>query len=89
MQINIHWGEFRGPVNRTEVKMRATTKETEEPGMLYKYEIDLRGYLPFALFKNRQTKQWLPMEVMAPTLSKQVIFYTKKLVDAYEEQYNL
>ena len=50
MQINIHWGEFCGPVNRTEVEMTAITKQIKNPGKLYKYEIDLKGYLPFALF---------------------------------------
>jgi hypothetical protein len=86
MQINIHWGEFCGPVNRTEVEMTAITKQIKNPGTLYKYEIDLRGYLPFALFKNIQTKQWLPMEVAIPHISKQVIFYTKKFVDEYEDK---
>ncbi|QEC66344.1 hypothetical protein FRZ67_03115 [Panacibacter ginsenosidivorans] len=89
MQINIHWGEFIGPANRTEVKANAINKETGNSIALYKYDIDLKGYLPFSLFKNIQTNKWLSPEVIAPEVSKQVIFYVEKIVDEYENKYNL
>lgn len=89
MQINIHWGEFIGPVNRTEVKTNTINNETGNSSALYKYDIDLRGHLPFALFKNIQTSQWLSVEAMQLPVSEQVVFYTKKIVDEYEDKYSL
>lgn len=89
MQINIHWGEFVGPVDRTEVKMLATEKGRRIQSELYKYKIDLKGYLPFELFKNKQTKQWLQMEKSISPPSRQVVFYTKKLVDEFEDKYKM
>jgi hypothetical protein len=89
MQINIHWGEFIGPVNRTEVKKNTLNKETGNANTLHKYDVDLRGYLPFALYKNVQTNQWLSAEAVDAAISEQVIFYTKQIVDDYEDKYNL
>ena len=89
MQIKIHWGEFIGPVNRTEVKINTTNKETGNTSAFYKYDIDLRGYLPFALFKNIQTSQWVSEKAIHLPVSEQVVFYTKKIVDEYEDKYIL
>lgn len=89
MQINIHWGEFIGPVNRTEVKIKTMNKGTGNTAALYKYDIDLKGYLPFALFKNIETSKWLSAEAMHLPVSEQVVFYTKKIVDEYEIKCNL
>jgi hypothetical protein len=89
MQINIHWGEFIGPVNRTEVKIKTINKETGNATAHYKYDIDLRGYLPFALFKNIGTSKWLSAEAMHLPVSEEVVFYTKKIVDEYEIKYSL
>jgi hypothetical protein len=89
MRINIHWGEFRGPVERTEVKISATAKSPENMCKLYKYDLNLRGYLPFVLLKNMQTGQWLNQEVATPAISKEVIGYAKQFVDDYEHKHNL
>ena len=89
MQINIHWGEFIVPVNRTEVNKNTLNIETGNANTLHKYDVDLRGYLPFALYKNVQTNQWLSAEAVDAAISEQVIFYTKQIVDDYEDKYNL
>jgi len=89
VQINIPWGEFVGSANRTEVKTNTINKETGKSTPLYKYDIDLRGYLPFALFKNIQTHQWLSKDAIDASVPEQVIFYTKKITDEYEDKYNL
>ena len=52
MRINIHWGEFCGPVERTEIKFPLVEQEQEENYPVYKYKMELRGYLPFALLKT-------------------------------------
>jgi len=44
----------------------------------------LRGYLPFTLFKNYTTKQWIDTSPTEPSISKQVIFYAKKIIDDFE-----
>jgi hypothetical protein len=84
MRINIHWGEFRGPVERTEIKFPLDEQELEENYWVYKYKIELRGYLPFTLFKNIHSKNWIAEEVIDPSISDQVIFYAKKIIDDFE-----
>jgi hypothetical protein len=78
MIINIHWGEFCGQVERTEIDLLSSHKEKEESHPLYKYFLQLRGYLPFTLFKDIISKQWVPNPVVDPSISRQVIFYAKK-----------
>ena len=82
MIINIHWGEFCGPVQRTKINFLPSQKEKSHP--LYKYYMQLRGYLPFTLFKDINTKQWIANPVIDPSISNQVIFYTKKFIDDFE-----
>ncbi len=78
MIINIHWGEFCGQVERTEIDLLSSHKEKEESHPLYKYFLQLRGYLPFTLFKDIISKQWVvPNPVTDSSISSQVIFYTK------------
>jgi hypothetical protein len=85
MRINIHWGEFCGPVERSEIKFPPLVgQEQKENYPVYKYKMELRGYLPFALFKNIHTKKWIANQVMDPSISDQVIFYTKKIIDDFE-----
>ena len=59
MRINIHWGEFCGPVERTEINFSAPEiKDKNYPA--YNYYITLKGYAPFALLKNIHTiNGWL------------------------------
>jgi len=89
MRINIHWGEFCGPVERSEVKLAPHGKRRQDNCEAYKYETELKGYLPFALFKNIQTKQWILDQSVDPAISQQVIFYTKKIIDDFESEYKL
>ena len=84
MRINIHWGEFCGPVERTEIKFPLVEQEQEENYPVYKYKMELRGYLPFALFKNIYTKKWIADRVIDSSIPDQVIFYTKKIIDDFE-----
>jgi hypothetical protein len=86
MIINIHWGEFCGPVERTETNFVSTKKENDKNHPLYKYYMQLRGYLPFTLFKDIITKQWIANPVIDPSISNQVIFYTKKFIDEFESR---
>jgi len=44
----------------------------------------LRGYLPFTLFKDIISKQWVSNPVIDSSISSQVIFYTKKFIDDFE-----
>lgn len=84
MIINIHWGEFCGQVERTEIDLLSPHKKKEEGHPLYKYFMQLRGYLPFTLFKDIISKQWVPDTVRDPSISRQVVFYTKKFIDDFE-----
>jgi len=49
----------------------------------------MRGYQRFALFKNIKTHQWLSKDAIDASVPEQVIFYTKKITDEYEDKYNL
>jgi hypothetical protein len=84
MRINIHWGEFCGPVERTEIKFPLFENEQEKSFRVYRYYMKLRGYLPFALFKNILTKKWMANQAIDSSISDQVIFYTKKIIDDFE-----
>jgi hypothetical protein len=46
--------------------------------------MELRGYLPFTLFKNIHSKKWIANQVIDSSISDQVIFYTKKIIDDFE-----
>ena len=85
MRINIHWGEFCGPVERTEIKFPPPVgQEQKENYPVYKYKMELRGYLPFTLFKNIHSKKWIVDQVIDSSISDHVIFYTKKIIDDFE-----
>ena len=84
MRINIHWGEFCGPVERTEIKFPLVEQGQEENCPVYKYKMELRGYLPFTLFKNIHSKKWIANQVIDSSISDEVIFYTKKIIDDFE-----
>jgi hypothetical protein len=84
MQMTIHWGEFCGSVERTEINFPSSKNETKNSYPAFKYDMRLRGYLPFSLFKNIQTKAWVRGYLIDPSISRQVIFYTKKFIDEFE-----
>ena len=77
-------GWICGQVERTEIDLLSPHKEKEESHPLYKYYMQLRGYLPFTLFKDILSKQWIPDPVIDASISRQVIFYTKKFIDDFE-----
>jgi hypothetical protein len=86
MRINIHWGEFCGPVERTEINFPASEiQDKNYPA--YNYCINLKGYVPFALLKNIHTNRWLVNQQIDSSISRQVIFYTKKIIDDFELKY--
>ena len=82
--MNIHWGEFCGSVERTEINFLSPKNELKTGYPAFRYNMNLRGYLPFSLFKNIQTSAWLTGYLINPSISKQVIFYTKKIIDEFE-----
>jgi len=84
MIINIHWGEFCGVAERTEIDSPITANQKETKNLVFKYSLLLRGYLPFTLFKNLITREWMVGSPIHPSISKLVIFYTKKLIDEFE-----
>jgi hypothetical protein len=84
MIINIHWGEFCGQAERAEIDLLSADKEKKENRPLYKYLMLLRGYLPFTLFKDILSGQWVTNPIMEPSISSQVVFYTKKFIDDFE-----
>ena len=84
MIINIHWGEFCGEVERTEIDFLSSHKQKEKHHPFYKYFMRLKGYLPFTLFKDILSKQWISDPVIDASISRQVIFYTKKFIDDFE-----
>lgn len=84
MTINIHWGEFCGAAERTVIHFPMGANSKEIKNSVYQYYMLLRGYLPFTLLKNYTTKQWIDTSPIEPSISKQVIFYTKKIIDDFE-----
>jgi hypothetical protein len=84
MTINIHWGEFCGAAERTEIHFPIGANPKEINNSVYQYYMRLRGYLPFTLLKNYITKQWIDTSLIEPSISQQVIFYTKKIIDEFE-----
>ena len=84
MIINIHWGEFCGAAERTEIEFPITSNQKETKNLVFQYCLHLRGYLPFTLFKNFMTRQWVADSPVHPSISKPVIFYAKKLIDDFE-----
>ena len=89
MRINIHWGEFGGPIKRAEIKFSIYGNERKDEYGAYKNDTELQGYLPFALFKNNQTKQWVLDQPVDPCISDQENFYTKKMTEDVEQAYEL
>ena len=88
MIINIHWGEFCGQVERTEVDLLSPPRQIAEGHPLYRYFMRLKGYLPFTLFKDVTSKQWIANPVIDPSISRQVVFYTQKFIDDFEGKTN-
>ena len=84
MHINIHWGEFCGSAERTEISFLSSKNKLKSGYPAFRYNMRLRGYLPFSLFKNIQTSAWMTGYLINPSISKQVIFYTKKIIDEFE-----
>lgn len=84
MHMNIHWGEFCGPVERTEIIFSPQNKQHQPNYPAFRYDMKLRGYLPFSLFKNIDTKIWVTGCIINSSISNQVIFYTKKIIDEFE-----
>jgi hypothetical protein len=82
--INIHWGEFYGAAERTEIHFPIGANPKEIKDSIYQYYMLLRGYLPFTLLKNYTTKQWIDTSPAEPSISKQVIFYARKIIDEFE-----
>jgi hypothetical protein len=84
MQINIHWGEFCGAVERTQIIFTPRNNKNQPNYPAFRYNMKLRGYLPFSLFKNLDTKAWVTGCSINSSISNQVIFYTKKMIDEFE-----
>jgi hypothetical protein len=84
MTINIHWGEFCGAAERSVIHFPAGANSKNTSNSVYQYYMLLRGYLPFTLLKNYTTKQWIDTSPMEPSISQQVIFYAKKIIDDFE-----
>lgn len=83
MRINIHWGEFCGPVERTKINF-STLEIKDKNYPAYNYDISLKGYARFALLKNIHTNKWLANPKVDSSISRQVIFYAKKIIDDFE-----
>ncbi len=83
VHINIHWGEFCGSVERTEKNIPIKDAEEKET-TVYRYHVQLRGYKPFTLFKCIDTNQWLDYSKIHTSISRHVIYYTKKFIDEFE-----
>jgi len=84
VHINIHWGEFCGPVERTEIDLPLYHSGAEKEIAVYKYYIQLRGYKPFTLYKCVETKQWLDNREIHASISNHVIYYAKIFIDQFE-----
>ncbi len=84
MHMNIHWGEFCGSVERTEINFSSVKNKLKNSYPAFRYDMKLRGYLPFSLFKNLNTKIWITGCTINSSISNQVIFYTKKIIDEFE-----
>lgn len=89
MIINIHWGEFCGEVERTEIDEPSPQSKQVEHHLFYKYKMQLKGYLPFTLFKEKISGQWIANTLVDGSISRQVIFYAKKLIDEFEAKNRL
>jgi hypothetical protein len=87
--INIHWGEFCGHVERTEIDLRIDDSGEKKEIAVYKYYIQLRGYKPFTLYKCIETKQWLDKGKIHSSISNHVIYYAKLLIDEFERKHAL
>jgi len=84
MIINIHWGEFCGEAERTEVHFPPTANQSGKRNSVYQYYLLLKGYLPFTLLKNYLKRQWITGPAIDSSISNEVIFYTKKFIDDFE-----
>ncbi len=89
VHINIHWGEFCGPVERTEVDLPIYDFGEKKEIAVYKYHVKLKGYKPFSLFKCLETRQWLDNREIHSSISHHVIYYTKMFIDEFERKNEL
>jgi hypothetical protein len=85
VHIYIHWGEFFGPVERTEIDLPLYSSDEEKEIAVFKYYVQLRGYKPFSLYKCIETKQWLD-KIQSPD---HVIHYAKMFIDQFERKHAL
>ena len=83
VHIKIHWGEFCGLVERTEINVKTNNTEEKETEV-YRYYVQLRGYKPFTLFKCIETNQWLDNTKIHSSISNHVIYYSKKFIEEFE-----
>jgi hypothetical protein len=89
VHINIHWGEFCGPVERTEIDLPLYVSGEGKEIAVFKYYIQLRGYKPFSLYKIIETKQWLDNRDVHSSISNHVIHYAKFFIDQFEAKNEL
>ena len=89
VHINIHWGEFCGPVERTELDLPIYDSRRGKEIAVYRYYIQLRGYKPFTLFKCIETNQWLDNGDIHSSISSHVIHYAKMFIDQFESKHAL
>jgi hypothetical protein len=87
--IKIHWGEFCGHVERTEIDLPLDDSGDKNETAVYKYYVQLRGYKPFTLFKCTQTNQWLDNDEIHSSISTHVVYYTKMFIDEFERKHAL
>ena len=84
VHIYIHWGEFCGPVERTEIDHHLYSSDEEKEIAVFKYYVQLKGYKPFTLYKCIDTKQWLDNGGIHFSISNHVIHYAKLFIDQFE-----
>jgi hypothetical protein len=89
VHIYIHWGEFFGPVERTEIDIPLYSSDEEKEIAVFKYYVQLRGYKPFSLYKCIETKQWLDNGDIHYSISGHVIHYAKMFSDQFERKHAL
>ena len=87
--IKIHWGEFCGHVERTEIDLPLDDFGEKNETAVYKYYVQLRGYKSFSLYKCIETKQWLDNGDIHYSISGHVIHYTKMFIDQFESKHAL
>ena len=83
VHIKIHWGEFCGLVERTEINIPINSAGEKETAV-YRYHVELRGYKPFLLYKCIETNQWLDNAKIHSSISNYVTYYAKKFIEEFE-----